>query len=346
MDSLLFIGSRKGLLRARSHDQQTWEIDGQSLNNWSVPAVAISPGAPNKVFAGTRGDGVWVSEDFAETWSKPCYGKRGPGKVRSLTVDPHDSKRIYAGCAPIDIFVSEDEGKNWDRLDALWDIPYVATITYPVSSVEPHVRKITVDPSDPNVIYAALQVGYIAKSTDRGKSWALLDKNLDADVHTVVVDPSDSNRVFVATGGHDARLGITDGRALYFSKDSGESWAPIAMNFTQEYSAPFVIDPGNPKRMYSAVAHGQPPRWRRPTGAEATIIRSSDGGESWEPLEQGIADASMDFTDVIVADNDIPGRLYAAYRKGDFYTSGDGGDSWKSMGFNVPGMSSVTVTHA
>ena len=45
----------------------------------------------DKVFAGTRGDGVWVSEDFGASWKKPCYGKRGPGKVRCLAFDPRDA---------------------------------------------------------------------------------------------------------------------------------------------------------------------------------------------------------------------------------------------------------------
>jgi hypothetical protein len=79
-----------------------------------VPEVAVSPAAPNKVFAGTRGDGVWLSEDFGATWTKPCYGKRGPGKVRCLTIDPVDSNTLYGGTEPIDVFVSRDAAKSWE----------------------------------------------------------------------------------------------------------------------------------------------------------------------------------------------------------------------------------------
>lgn len=347
MDSVLYIGTDQGVITARSHDQRSWTIVERGLKTWEIPEVAVSPDGPNKVFAGTRGDGVWVSEDFGKTWKKPCYGKRGPGKVRSVTIDPHDPRRIYAGCEPIDVFMSEDEGKNWVCFDAIWDIPFIATVPYPVATVEPHVRDVTVDPTDPNILYAALQVGYIVKSTDRGKSWRLLDNNFDCDVHTIVINPSNPRRLIIATGGHDSRKGRAPGRALYTSEDGGKTWSPAAMNFSQEYSVPLTQDPRDPNRLYAALANGQPGQWRRrDSGAESTMIRSIDGGKNWARLGDGIA--SKEFPEAIIVDDVIPGLVYAACRNGDFYASDDAGDSWRSMGLNlnVADLSSVTLTHA
>lgn len=347
MDSLFYVGTDQGVITVRSHDHRSWDIVDHGLKKWEIPAVAVSPESPNKVFAGTRGDGVVVSEDFGKTWKKPCYGKRGPGKVRSLTVDPHDSRRIYAGCEPIDLFVSEDEGRNWLRFDSIWDIPFIATVPYPVATVEPHVRDVTVDPSDPKTIYAALQVGYIVKSTDGGKTWKLLDKNLDCDVHTIVIDPSNPRRLIVSTGGHDSRKGHAPGRALYISEDGGENWAPAAMNFSQEYAVPLALDRRNPKLVYAALANGQPGQWRRrTTGAESTMIRSLDGGKNWAPMGSGIA--TKDFPEAIVVDDAFPGRVYAACRNGDFYSSEDSGESWRSLdiSLNVDDLSSMKLVHA
>lgn len=347
MDSVLYIGTEKGVVTARSSDHRSWEIVERGLESWAVPELAVSPDGPNKVFAGTRGDGVWVSEDFGKSWKKPCYGKRGPGKVRCVTIDPHDSRRIYAGGEPIDLFVSEDEGKNWERLDAIWDIPFVATIPYPVATVEPHLRDLAVDPSDPDILYAALQVGYMVKSTDRGKSWKLLDDDIDCDVHTIVIDPSDPRHLFIATGGNGARNGDAPGRALYISEDAGDSWTPAAMNFSSEYSVPITLDPVDPKRVYSAVANGAPGGWRRrASGAEATMIRSDDGGANWKGIAAGIA--SEDFPEAIVADQEIAGRLYAGCRNGKMYTSDDGGDNFGAMdfGLEVSNLRCVVLAHA
>jgi photosystem II stability/assembly factor-like uncharacterized protein len=215
MASILYLGTDEGVVTLKSEDGRSWKVENHGLKNWEVPEVAVSPAAPNKVFAGTRGDGVWLSEDFGASWKKPSYGKRGPGKVRCLTFDPIDANTLYAGTEPIDVFVSRDGARSWDRLDSVWNIPWVSTITYPVAVVEPHVRDITIDPKDPKTMYVALQVGYMLKTTDGGKNWELLNKNLDCDVHTIVLHPEDTNKIFIATGGHDCRAGKAPGRALY-----------------------------------------------------------------------------------------------------------------------------------
>ena len=191
---------------------------------------------------------------------------------------------------PIDVFVSRDEAKNWERLDSVWNIPWVSTVTYPVAAVEPHVRDITIDPKDPKTMYVALQVGYMLKTTDGGKNWELLNKNLDCDVHTIVLHPEDSNKIFIATGGHDCRAGKAPGRALYSSSDGGKNWAPMAMEFKEEYSVPLTIHPKKHNVLYSAVANGQPGQWRkRNSGAEAFLIQSTDSGQSWKKLDGAIS---------------------------------------------------------
>ena len=133
------------------------------------PKVGVTASKPGRIFAGTRGDGVWLSEDFGRTWTKPCYGKRGPGKVRCVAVHPRNLDTIYAGCEPIDVYVSFDAAKNWQRLDSVRNTPGVAQFGYPLANVEPHVRDIVFDMANPEILYAALQVGFMLKSADCGR---------------------------------------------------------------------------------------------------------------------------------------------------------------------------------
>jgi photosystem II stability/assembly factor-like uncharacterized protein len=161
-----------------------------------------------------------------------------------------------------------------------------------------------------------------------------------------VIDPNNRNRILVSTGGHDARRGSAPGRALYVSEDAGETWLPMAMNFSEEYAIPLVFDPNDPKRLYSAVANGQPGQWRRRnTGAESTVIRSTDGGQNWEKLEHAITRAQ--FPEAMVADVVVPGSIYAACRNGDFYATGDGGDSWNKLPLDlkISDLSSFSLAH-
>lgn len=347
MASILYVGTDEGVVTLRSEDGRSWKVENHSLKDWSVPEVAVSPSAPNRVFAGTRGDGVWLSEDFGATWTKPCYGKRGPGKVRCLTIDPHDPNTLYAGTEPIDVFISRDAAKSWTRLDSVWNIPWVRTITYPVAVVEPHVRDIVIDPNNAQTMYVALQVGYMLKTTDGGANWELLNRDLDADVHTIVLHPENTNKIYIATGGHDARSGAAKGRALYSSDDGGKNWQPMAAEFREEYSVPLVIHPKKPNVIYSAIANGQPGQWRkRASGAEALLIQSTDGGKNWRKLDNELARANRSFVEAFAFDPANTDHMYAAQRSGDLFGSEDSGASWFKLTLKVGELSDLKAANA
>jgi photosystem II stability/assembly factor-like uncharacterized protein len=347
MASILYLGTDNGVVTLKSEGDRSWRVENHGLKDWSVPEVAVSPSAPNRVFAGTRGDGVWLSEDFGASWKKPCYGKRGPGKVRCLTIDPHDANTLYAGTEPIDVFISRDAGKGWNRLDSVWDIPWIQTIDYPVATVEPHVRDIVIDPNDPKTMYVALQVGYMLKTTDGGARWELLNKEVDADVHTIVLHPQDTQKVYIATGGHDARKGTTKGRALYSSDDGGKNWQPMAAEFREEYSVPLAIHPTKTNVLYSVLANGQPGQWRkRSTGAEAFLIQSTDGGKNWKKLDNELSKANQSFVEAFAFDPTHPDRMYAAQQNGDLFGSEDSGTSWFKLPLKVAEVSDMKAAQA
>jgi photosystem II stability/assembly factor-like uncharacterized protein len=229
----------------------------------------------------------------------------------------------------------------------VWNIPSVSTVTYPVATVEPHVRDITIDPKEPNTMYVALQVGYMIKTKDGGATWELLNKNLDCDVHTIVLHPEDSNKIFIATGGHDCRAGKAPGRALYFSSDGGENWAPMAAEFKEEYSVPLTIHPRRPNVIYSAVANGQPGQWRkRASGAEAFLIQSMDAGKSWKKLDGEVSRANQSFVEAFAFDPANFDHMYAAQQNGDLFGSEDSGSSWFKLNVKAPHVSDMKAAHA
>ena len=345
MESVLYVGTEDGVAVARSQDGRSWEVTARGLEGWDVPEVATVPGAPNTVIAGTRGDGVWVSEDFGETWVKPNRGKRGgPGKVRCVTVDPKNPRRLYVGCEPIDLFISEDFGRSWLRVESVWDHPFIETIPYPGAAVEPHLRDIAIDPDHPDTVYAALQVGYMLKSTDGGETWRLVDHGIDCDVHTIVLDPRNPRHIYLATGGSDSRKDHAPGKALYVSEDAADTWSPLAMNFEETYSVPLTLDPTAPGVVFSAVASGPPGSRRRNPNYRSLGIRSRDGGQSWEPLSLG-ADTVNHFPEAILVDEERPGWVYYGMDDGSFYRSEDRGDSWARLDLKLDSVENAKLTH-
>lgn len=348
MSTILYLGTDEGVRTLQSEDGESWEVTAGKMPPWSVEEVAVSTERPNLVFAGTRADGVWVSEDFGKTFTKPSRGNRGPGKVRCVTLDPSNPTRVYAGCEPIDVFVSDDLGKTWSVIESLREHPWVSTIDYPVATVEPHVRDIAIDPNDSDTIYVALQVGAILKTTDGCKTWSVLKDGLDTDVHTISIDPNDSDHLVIATGGHDSRLGTTGGKALFTSNDAGESWSAVAMNFYQEYSVPLTAMPGRPEILYSALANNNPGQWRnRDTGAEGILVRSTDGGQNWAAVDAGkIEGFDRVFTTAIAGDTAVPDRVYGVLTNGELIGSENGGDSWSLLGVNQPGTNDMKAVSA
>lgn len=346
MTTYLYAGTVQGVAAVKSTDSGSWTLESQGLGRWQVTEVQASPAKPGRVFAGTRGDGVWVSEDFGQTWSKPSYGRPGPGKVQSITIAPDDPDTLYVGGEPIGIWVTNDAGKNWTYLDSVWDVPEVKGIGYPVTFVEPHVRDISFDPDDSNTIYAALQVGFMIKSTDRGVTWSLMNEGFDADVHTIVPSPVNRDRVFLATGGHDNRQGKSPGRALFKSEDRGGSWTAIGMEFAQEYSVPLVMAPEDDSVLYSAIASGPPPQWKRPSGAQTALIRSRDAGSSWQQIDTGFPELATDFPFAIATDESAPGHVYIGTNAGCLYRTEDGGDSWEKLDVTLSEICDLKVVHA
>ena len=345
MGTLLYIATGEGVVTVKPDGKDSWEAEQKGLTAWDINELAVEPSAPGRVYAGTRGDGVWRSDDFGETWIKPNRGKPGPGKVKCVTIDPHDSNTIWAGTEPIGLWVSRDACESWSALDSVWDVPEVAEVDYPVAAVEPHVRDIVIDPKDPDTIYLALQVGHMLKSTDGGTTWTLLNKNVDADAHTIVSRPDDPQHLYLATGGHSARGVGAPGRALYQSEDGGESWSPMGLEFEQEYSVPLVQHPTKPDILYSALANGQPSAWRkRDDGAQATMIRSNDGGKSWQALETP-PEIGREFAASITLDPDEPDNVFVGTRTGQLFRSTDGGDSWASLGVKVRNVADMRAVH-
>lgn len=343
MGKIMYAGTTEGVYTLKD-DNGTWAVQSKGLSQWEINDIAVVPGSPNKVLAGTRGDGVIVSEDFGETWSKPNRGKPGPGKVKCVTISPHDSSVWYVGTEPIAVWVTRDSGANWESLEGIWDVPTMASVDYPVPAVEPHVRDIIVDPSDPNTLYATLQVGYMTKSTDGGKTWSMVNDNVDADIHVVVARPDDPKHIYVSTGGHSNRLGQSPGRALFESLDGGDSWKPMAMEFEQEYSVPLAMHPRNPNVLYSALAFGNPGAWRgKEGGANGGVIRTSDGGASWAFADTGFEEVGRDFVETITFDETTPDHIYLGTRKGTVFSSEDAGESWSKIDVDLPELTDIHV---
>ena len=153
---------------------------------------------------GTEKDGaLYRSPDGAEHWT-PVRMPAGSNAPNGLAVDPDNVNRLYLAAWARDkgqhgegggIFLSEDAGNSWKQ----------------VLDRDRHVYDVTIDPRNPNCLYAAGFESSAWKSTDRGQHWARIPGFNFKWGHRVIPDPEDAQKVYITTFGGGVWHGSVNG---------------------------------------------------------------------------------------------------------------------------------------
>ncbi len=153
---------------------------------------------------GTSEDGaLYRSTDGAETWQKIALpeGMNGPN---GITVDPEDPNRLYLavwgryepeGAVMGGIWLSTDAGKTWKC----------------VLDKDQYIYDVTVDPRDPNLLYACGFSSSAWRSQDRGMTWTRIKGFNFKWGHRVIPDPRNADMIFVSTFGGSIWYGPAKG---------------------------------------------------------------------------------------------------------------------------------------
>jgi photosystem II stability/assembly factor-like uncharacterized protein len=201
---LYVAGFGRGVYKS-SDGGHTWSLKNAGITQSQPFAWRLARGSDGTLYAviarrsedgsiGTPGDGaLYKSTDGAEHWEsvKLPEGTNGPN---GLATDPRDPKRLYlAAWAKATgqhgdgggIFLSEDGGKTWKQ----------------VLEKDRHIYDITVDPSNPDILYAAGFESSAWRSADRGVTWTRIPGFNFKWGQRVIPDPLDHNKVYITTFG-------------------------------------------------------------------------------------------------------------------------------------------------
>jgi len=189
---------------------KTWEhkvtIEGQTerrLDQISTRSIAIDPDNTNVLYLGTLGNGMYKTENGADTWYEISDSNnkfRNSAYVYDIAVEKGNSNIVYAATLNDNrgvLMKTEDGGKSWTE-------SYIST--------EPgkHISRVQIDPRDRNVVYIGTEQGGVLKSTDRGQNWSRI-KWFQYGVKDFAVDYTDSRNIMVLT--HNGLVKTTDGGA-------------------------------------------------------------------------------------------------------------------------------------
>jgi photosystem II stability/assembly factor-like uncharacterized protein len=258
------------------------------------------------------------------------YRSIGPsrgGRVTAVAGHRAQPHTFYMGATGGGVWKSDDYGQSWTNISD----GYFATGS---------IGAIRVAPSDPDIIYVGTGSDGIRsnviggrgvyRSADGGETWEFIGLRDVGQIGAVEIHPTNPDIVFVAAIGH--AFGPSPMRGVYRSTDGGRSWDHVLFVSDSTGAVDLELAPDNPQEVYAAMWRGERKPWTIISGAyEGGIYKSTDGGDSWEQLTNGLPDGLVGKSDLAVSTAD-PDRLYVlmeAAPGGGLYRSDDRGGSFE-----------------
>jgi hypothetical protein len=348
MTELLAIGTQKGLFLAVSDDRrQSWKVGSAHFPGQAVYAVAIDTRGPApRLLAGVEnshfGPSVAISDDLGETWQEPeaaplaFPADTGAAVERVWQIVPAGDGVVYAGVQPSALFRSSDGGRTYELVRALWDHPHrpewgAGFGGQAIHTILPH-------PTDTERVLVAMSTGGVYRTSDGGASWAPANQGIKAYflpdpwpefgqcVHKVARDGADPERYY-AQNHH----------GVYRSVDGGSTWQSIADTLPADFGFPMVAHPRRAGMIWNfpLISDGR----RHPVDLRCRVFRSTDGGDSWHPLHEGLPDEPFYpavLRDAMCADDAEPAGVYFGTRSGEVFASRDEGETWSPVAAHLP----------
>ncbi len=228
------------------------------------------------------------------------------GRMRTLAGVPSQPNIFYAGAVNGGVWKTNDYGRTWKPI---FDHESSGSI-----------GAIAVAPSDPNTLYVGSGEGLqrpdlstgdgIYKSENGGESWTHLGLRNGQQIAHLAVDPTNPNRLLVAVMGHP--YGPNEERGVFLSTDGGKTFAKVLYKDENTGANDVEMDPQDPRICYAALWEARQGPWENSawSGTNGGIFKSTDGGNTWAPLKDGLPDGVIQANLAIAASN--PQRLYAA----------------------------------
>lgn len=258
------------------------------------------------------------------------------GRVADFAVNPDNFSEWYIAFASGGIWKTTNNGQTFDPI---FD-------NYGAYSI----GCLAIDPTNSHIIWAGTgennhqrAVGYgdgVYKSLDGGKSWKNMGLKDSRQIGMIAINPENTDIVFVAAEGSIWASGGE--RGLYKTTDGGENWKLVLEISENTGVNNVVIDPNNPKIMYATSEQRRRHVYTKIGGGpESRFYKSTDGGETWRKIENGLPDGDVGGMGLAVSsvNSDFVYLIVEAEGEtGGFFRSTDRGESWERMNdYNASG---------
>jgi len=318
-------GDVSGLYR-RAEDSERWSLCDLPAHT-HVHAVTVDPNDAAVIYIAAS-NGLYRSRDRGDTWRR-LIEPDGREQFWSVLIHPSDPRVILAGTAPLGLHRSDDGGETWRRM------PRPAIAERMVGAFPSRIMRMGIAPSKPDTIWAGMEVNGAMRSDDGGETWidlsdelvslsglphlksAILTKDTAEgmlDVHAICVSPAAPDQPFLAL-----RMG------LFRGENRGEAWTDL--NIGQHaahlrYGRDVVVAPWDASTLFACVADAS-------RGNAGRLYRSDDVGSTWTQIDRDVEVRSTMMA--VAVDRTDRGRIDCVTRKGQTFSTTDGGQSWREI---------------
>ncbi len=336
-----YLATRKGLIVLKQKSTG-WDVEKAHFDGVKVTYVC-SDLAKGWIWAGVNhghwGPKLHVSKNQGKTFEElvpPKYPEGSKLSIKEYWAWARDSKgRIYVGTDPADLFYSDDEGKSWN-LNKSFSKMEGKDRWFGAGTDGTALHSILVHPKNDNHLIAAVSVGGVLESKDRGQSWKYINTGLQADFmpdkddpvvqdpHLVEMSPSNPNILW-----QQNHCGI------FKSDNSGEKWQNLskAKGLKSPFGWAVVVDKKNPDIAYTLPALSD--ETRVPVQKKLVVQKTTNGGKTWKALTKGLPQKYC--YDIVYrhAFKKSEKQLLFGSTTGHVYFSKNSGDSWKRLSYQL-----------
>jgi photosystem II stability/assembly factor-like uncharacterized protein len=360
MSTTLYLGTRKGLIPV-TRSAAGWRIGQPAFLGVQVPML-LPDARDGTLYAavehGHFGSKLHASSDGGLHWEErtcPAYPPKPDDVadvINPMTQEPipWSLKKIWAleaggcdgelwcGTLPGGLFHSTDHGHSWRLVEGLWQHPGRGK-WFGGGAEWPGIHSILVDPRDRRRLLIAVSCGGVWESCDNGDTWNNIGEGLRAEFMPPdqAGDPGiqDAHRIAWSEADPDT-VWMQHHNGIFASRDGGRHWREITHAEPSTFGFAVAAHPQDPRTAW--FVPGIKDELRVACDGALCVLRTCDGGETWEAQRTGLPqEHAYHLVYRHALDVSVEGRTLAfGSTTGSVWISEDSGDSWQRLSADLP----------